>query len=432
MSNEGFPIWSLIAFFGLVGLFAFFSSSETAMFSLTRSQVDDLAKRTDHNARRLLRHLSDPRRLLIILLTGSTVVSILAATIAALVTRHFIGETEVPQWLFYTIDVVAVTLVLLIFGEILPKLVSIHDPLKWSLRYAGGLSILAWLLTPVTALLLPFTEAIARVLGIEKRKLWISEEEIKTLVEVGEEHGALETSEKELIHSIFEFGDTTVREIMVPRTDMVCLDVASTTEKLLEVIQSSQHTRIPIFDGSIDNIIGILHTKDLITYYPLEESFDLRKVLRRAIFVPEAKLIHELLKQLQEQRVHMAIAVDEYGGTAGLVTLEDVIEEIVGEIQDEHDVERPLWTRVDERTVVVDAKLDVETVNSLLGDDVIPIDQDFDSLGGFLLAELGDFPEAKTAVEYQNYEFIIEEVHAHRLGRVRIVKREALTESSEP
>ncbi len=427
-----FPLWSLVAFLGFVALYAFFSSCETAMFSLTRSQVDDLAKRTDHEARRLLRQLSDPRRLLIILLTGSTVVSILAATLAALITQTFIGEADIPRWLFYTLDVVVVTLVLLILGEILPKLVAIHDPLKWSLRFSGALSIMAWLLTPITALLLPFTEAIARTLGIEKRRLWISEDEIKTLVEVGEEHGALETSEKELIHSIFEFGDTTVREIMVPRTDMICLDVTTTHEKLLETIRTSQHTRIPIFDASIDNIIGVLHTKDLLTHYPLDETFQLRKVIRRAIFVPEAKLIHELLKQLQEQRVHMAIAVDEYGGTAGLVTLEDVIEEIVGEIQDEHDAERPLWTRLDERTVVVDAKLDVETVNSILDEDVIPTDQDFETLGGFLLAEIGDFPEAKTAVEYHNYEFIIEEVRAHRLGRVRIVKREALAESTEP
>ena len=431
MSVAEFPIWSLIAFFVLVALYAFFSSSETAMFSLTRSQIDDLAKRTDQNARRLLRHMSDPRRLLIILLTGSTVVSISAATIAALITSRLGGSADIPRWLFYTLDVVVVTLVLLIAGEILPKLSAIHDPLKWSLRFSGFLSVMAWILTPVIAVLLPFTESVAKGLGIEKRKLWISEDEIKTLVEVGEEHGALETSEKELIHSIFEFGDTTVREIMVPRTDMICLDVNAPLEKLLETIQSSQHTRIPIFDSSIDNIVGVLHTKDLLTHYPLDQTFDVRRVIRNAIFVPEAKLIHELLKQLQEQRQHMAIAVDEYGGTAGLVTLEDVIEEIVGEIQDEHDAERPLWTRVDDRTVVVDAKVDVETVNSVLDADVIPTDQDFETLGGFLLAEIGDFPEAKTSVEYHNFEFIIEEVRAHRLGRVRIVKREALAEESE-
>lgn len=431
MTIETIPIWGMIAFFGLVGLYAFFSSSETALFSLTRSQVDDLTKRTDGPARRLIQQLSNPRRLLIALLTGSTVVSVLAATVAALLTSRIMGDAR-GTWLFFVLDVAVVTLVLLIAGEILPKLVAIHDPLRWSLRVSGFLSILTWILTPVIAVLLPFTEAFARTLGIEKRRLWISEDEIKSLVEVGEEHGALETSEREMIHSIFEFGDTTVREIMVPRTDMICLDVSTPVATMLEVIQSSQHTRIPIFDSSIDNIIGVLHTKDLLIHYPFEENFDLRKAIRRAIFVPEAKLIHELLKQLQEQRVHMAIAVDEYGGTAGLVTLEDMIEEIVGEIQDEHDAERPLWTRVDERTVVVDAKLDVETVNSVLDAHVIPTDQDFETLGGFLLSELGDFPEAKTSVEYHNYEFIIEEVRGHRLGKVRIVKREALAESAEP
>jgi putative hemolysin len=429
MNLETVPLWGVITFFALVALYAFFSSSETALFSLTRSQMDDLAKRADANARRLLHQLSNPRRLLIVLLTGSTVVSILAATVAAMITSQIAGEAT-DRWLFYLLDVVVVTLILLIAGEILPKLVAIHDPLRWSLRVSEFLSILTWVLTPVIALLLPFTEAVARTLGIEKRRLWISEDEIKTLVEVGEEHGALETSEKEMIHSIFEFGDTTVREIMVPRTDMVCLDVKTPLSTVLEVIHTSQHTRIPIYDDSIDNILGVLHTKDLLIHYPFENNFDLRRALRRAIFVPEGKMIHELLKQLQEQRVHMAIVVDEYGGTAGLVTLEDVIEEIVGEIQDEHDAERPLWTRLDDRTVVVDAKLDVETVNSILGADVIPTEQDFETLGGFLLAELGDFPEVKTSVEHHNFEFVIEEVRAHRLGRVRIVKREALAESA--
>jgi putative hemolysin len=147
--------------------------------------------------------------------------------------------------------------------------------------------------------------------------------------------------------------------------------------------------------------------------------------------VPEAKLIHELLKEFQDQRLHLAIAVDEYGGTAGLVTFEDVIEEIVGEIQDEHDVEHAQWTRIDERTVVIEAKVDVETANQILEADVIPTDEDYETLGGFLLSELGEFPEAATKVEYHNYVFIVEEIRAHRLGRIRIVRHEALEESEK-
>jgi putative hemolysin len=277
--------------------------------------------------------------------------------------------------------------------------------------------------------MLPFSEFMARSLGVEKRKLWISEEEIKTLVEVGEEHGALETAEKEMIHSIFELGDITVREIMVPRTDMMSLEVHTPTDQVLDAIRKHGHSRIPVYDNRIDNIIGILHTKDLMAHYPFDKPFDLRPILRSAHFVPENKPIDELLKQFQDQRIHMVVVVDEHGGTAGIVTLEDVIEEIVGEIQDEHDAERPLWTRIDDRTVIIDAKMDVETVNQVLEEDVIPIDEDFDTLGGFLLSELGDFPDVHTSVDYHNYEFIIEEIRHHRLGKIRVVKREALEET---
>jgi putative hemolysin len=423
-------LWGLLAFVVLVFLSAFFASSETALFSITRAQMDELSERKDSAARRLSRLLSDPRRLLVVLLTGNTVVNIIAATLAAILTAHFMRRAGQIAWLAFAAQVVVVTLVIVVLGDIMPKLAAIRNPLGWALRISGLLTAVNWLLTPVVRVLLPFTDFVARTLGVERRRLWISEEEIKTLVEMGEEHGALEKEEKELIHSIFEFGDTTVREIMVPRTDMVCLSVNTPVDKLLKTIQDSQHTRIPIFDGRIDNIIGILHTKDLLLHYPLPEDFNLRSILRKPIFVPESKLISELLKQFQEERSHMTIAVDEYGGTAGLVTLEDVIEEIVGEIRDEHDVEGPLWTRLDEKTVVVNARLDVETINQILGDNVIPTDRDFETLGGFLLSELGDLPEGPTEVEFHNYRFRIEEVKAHRLGRVRIIRREETPEPS--
>ncbi|MBU0509475.1 hemolysin family protein [bacterium] len=417
-------LWGFASFFFLIGLSAFFSSSETALFSLTRAQIDELSERKDRAAARLSLLLGNPRRLLVVLLTANTVVNIVAATIAALLTSRVLGARGEVAWLAFAVEVIVVTLLILTLGEVLPKLAAIHNPLKWSLQVAGLLAAVDWLLRPITVVLVPFTDSVARALGIEKRRLWVSEEEIKTLVEVGEERGMLEKSERELIHSIFEFGDTTVREIMVPRTDMACLDVNTPLDKLLETVRETQHTRIPIYEESVDNIVGILHTKDLLLHYPFEHGLNLRSILRKPIFVPETKLIHELLTMFQGQRLHMTIAVDEYGGTAGLVTLEDVIEEIVGDIQDEHDVESPLWTRLDEKTVVADARLDVETVNEILDSHVIPTEQDYETLGGFLLAETGEFPAAGTTVEYHNYQFIIEQVNSHRLGRIRIVHRE--------
>lgn len=426
-------LWSFVAFFGLQLMAAMFSLAETALLSLTRSQISDLKEQAAENinARRLTKLLEDPRRFLIFILAGNTVVNVLSATVAALAASRILSHDAELEWIVYLIQGVFVTGVLLIMGEIIPKFTAVRNPYKWSLRLATPLAFLNVLLWPVTAVMAPLAEWISRTLGVEKKKLWISEEEVKTLLEVGEEHGALEKTERDMIHSIFELGEISVREIMVPRTDMVAIEVRTPTAKVLETLKKCGHSRLPVFDEKIDNIIGILHVKDLLTYFPFKDEVDLKRIIRAAHFVPEAKTIDELLKQFQEQRVHMSIAVDEYGGTAGLVTLEDVIEEIVGEIQDEHDAERTLWTRVDEQTVLVDAKLDVETVNEVLGEDVIPIDDDFDTLGGFLLSELGDFPELQTRVEYHNYEFVVEEVRRHRLGRIRIIRREAIAAKDE-
>lgn len=425
---DAYLIWSVIAFFGLQLIAAMFSLAETALLSLTRSQIAELREQADENinAQRLTKLLDDPRRFLIFILAGNTVVNVLSATVAALATSRILDHAAELEWVVYIIQGVVVTAVLLIMGEIIPKFTAVRNPYSWSLRLATPLAMFNVLMWPVTAVMAPLAEWIARSLCVEKKKLWISEEEVKTLLEVGEEHGALEKTERDMIHSIFELGEISVREIMVPRTDMIAVEVHTPLATVLELLRKCGHSRLPVFEERIDNVIGILHVKDLMTYYPFKDEVDLRRIIRAAHFVPEAKTIDELLKQFQDQRVHMSIAVDEYGGTAGLVTLEDVIEEIVGEIQDEHDAERSLWSRIDENTFLIDAKLDVEAVNDVLGEDVIPIDDDFDTLGGFILSELGDFPEQQTRVEYHNYEFVVEEVRRHRIGRIRIIRREAI------
>lgn len=428
---DSFYLWSAISFVILILFSAFFSSSETALFSLTRSDVDAISQRkNEHGAGRLVRLLEDPRELLIILLSGNTIVNILAATVTAMATSRLMAGKEYAPWIIYSVQAVLVTLVLLIAGEFLPKFIAIRNPMSWSLRIATPLTVIKFCMTPITFVMYPVSEFLARGLGVERRKLWITEEEIKTLVEVGEEHGALDQSEREMIHSIFEFGDIVVREIMIPRTDMVCIPVETSLDEVLDIFQTKGHSRLPVYEDRVDNIIGILHSKDLMSLYPFTQSVDLRKILRKPFFVPEGKRIDELLKQFQSERIHMAIAVDEHGGTAGLVTLEDVIEEIVGEIQDEHDKENPLWTKLDENTFIIDARMDVEEANEVLGEEILPEEEDFDTLGGFLLEQFGDFPEVNSRIEYHNYEFIIEEVSLHRLGRVRIVRREALTESN--
>jgi len=312
--------------------------------------------------------------------------------------------------------------VIVVLGDIMPKLAAIRNPLGWALRVSRILTVVNWLLTPVVRVLLPFTDFVARTLGVERRRLWISEEEIKTLVEVGEEHGALQKDEKELIHSIFEFGDTTVGEIMVPRMDMVCLSVNTPAGKLLQTIQDCQHTRIPIFDGTIDNIVGILHTKDLLLHYPLDEGFSLRSVLRKPSFVPESKLISELLKQFQDERLHMTITVDEYGGTAGLVTLEDVIEEIVGEIRDEHDETLDFYERLGPKRFLVDGRMEIASANERLKLD-IP-EGEYATIAGFLIHHFEHIPKKGESITIGKYHYTVHRATKRAVHEVEIVLRE--------
>ncbi|MBU1707915.1 hemolysin family protein, partial [bacterium] len=369
--------------------------------------------------------------LLIVLLTGNTLVNISAATVAALTTQRLLGQWEAASIVVILIQIVVVTLVLLFVGEVLPKLAAIRNPLKWAERASLPLEVTEWLLSPVVVVLLPMADSVARFLGVEKKRWTLSSEEIRTLVEVGEEHGELEEEEREMITSIFEFGETTIREIMIPRTDMVCVSTDAPMNEVVETIRQKGHSRIPVYEKSIDDIVGILHGKDLLPLITSNVEKSIADIMREPFFVPENKLIHELLREFQKEKMHMAIVVDEYGGTAGLVTLEDVIEEIVGEIQDEYDVESPLWHRIDERTIVADARLDTEEINDVLGEEVIPTEEDYETLGGFLLSELGEVPDKKAVVEFHNYDFEIEEMQGNRIVKVKIVKQDAMPEVSK-
>ncbi len=422
---------SIVVFAVLLMFSAFFSSTETAFFSLTRTQIGALPERKDGAAKRLVKLLQNPRRLLIVLLTGNTLANIGAATIAALTTQQLLRQWQTARIIVILIQIVVVTLVLLFLGEVLPKLAAIRNPLKWAERASLPLVVTGWFLSPIVVVLLPMADSVARFLGVEKKRWTLSTEEIRTLVEVGEEHGELEEEEREMITSIFEFGETTIREIMIPRTDMVCVSSEAALNGVVDTIRQKGHSRIPVYKKSIDDIVGILHGKDLLPLITSSVERSIEDIMREPFFVPEGKLIHELLREFQKEKMHMAIVVDEYGGTAGLVTLEDVIEEIVGEIQDEYDAESPLWQRIDERTVVADARLDTDEINEVLGEEVIPTEEDYETLGGFLLSELGEVPEGKVVVAFHNYDFEIEEMQGNRIIKVKIVKQDALPEASE-
>ncbi|KAA3661587.1 MAG: HlyC/CorC family transporter, partial [Calditrichaeota bacterium] len=399
---------------------ALFSGSETAFLSISQINRSDLDPEEKKKLYRLTKLNDRMQEILIAILIGNTIANLAAATIAALMAASFAQLWHLNETMVLAIEVVIVTMVLLILSELLPKLLAVKNPLRFASAISGVMSAYINLIRPLTYILDIFTKLVQKIPGIGRSSIPFRKEELLTLVEVGEEKGTLEKEEREMISSIFEFRDTQVKEIMVPRIDIVAVEQNTTLVELIELIKKKGHTRIPIYDTSIDKVLGILHAKDLLPFLNRKnEKIDFAQLARPLIYVPEYKMIDDLLRDFQREQLHMAIVVDEYGGTAGLVTLEDVLEEIVGEIQDEYDHEPPLFRKIDDRTVVVNAKIDLHDLNRELDFD-LPTDEGFESLGGFIFSLTGAVPSENQEITYNGYKFIVESIDRNRIGLIRI------------
>lgn len=321
------------------------------------------------------------------------------------------------------IDVIVVTMVLLICSEIIPKVIAVRRPQGYASATSAVLRVLFYLFWPITILLAKFTKSVQHAVGFSEDKTLLPEDEIISLVEVSEEQGILEKDEKEMINSIFEFGETLVREIMVPRTDMVCIELNTDLNQLMDMIKDKVLSRIPVYKDQIDDIVGILYVKDLLPLLSKRnnQKFNLEKLARPPYFVPEQKKIDDLLTEFKKERIHMALVVDEYGGIAGLVTLEDVIEEIIGEIQDEYDLEQPLYKKIDDSTFVVDGRMSLEEINEELYLN-LPTEEGVETISGFILSLLGSLPKADEKARYNGYLFVVEKIAKNRILQVRIEK----------
>ncbi len=298
------------------------------------------------------------------------------------------------------------------------------------LLLAFPLELITWLTRPVVTVLFRVTQVIVRPFGgTAPQPGVVTEEQIRALIETGQAQGVLERKEQEMISSIFELGEKTVAEVMVPRTDIVGLDVETSPQELLDRITTVGHSRIPVYEGSADNIIGILYVKDVFRRIARgDRQLELRQFLRPAVFIPETKKVDALLREMQKDKVHIAIVVDEYGGTAGLVTIEDAVEEIVGEIRDEYDVEHELVLPVSEHEALMDARIPFEDVRETFALEVAPTEA-YDTLGGFVTAQLGRFPRQGESFEAAGARFVVETIEGKRIRRVRVTR---LQPSAEP
>ncbi len=403
----------------LLLLSAFFSGSETALLAANKLRLRHMDEEGNRRAGIVRRLLEEPGRVLTALLVGNNIVNVAATVFATAIAVQLWGPQRGPLY-----ALVGMTLLLLIVGEITPKTFAAKYADRVAVWVARPISWFTVLLAPIIRVVSLLSNLLLRPLGgrVNLASPLVTEEEIRLLVKMGEEEGVIQEDEREMIHSIFEFGDTVVREVMVPRIDMVCVADTDTVADALRVVREEGHSRLPVYHESIDQIVGTVHVKDLITYVQdRRESAPVKEAVRPAYFIPESKPLDSLFREMRRKKVHMAIVVDEYGGTAGLVTIEDLLEEIVGPILDEYDVEEKLLEVVNENVAVVDGRLSLEEVNEQLGLD-LPVGQ-VDTIGGFVYSLLGHVPSQGETVTYDGVELFVERLEGHRVARVRITKR---------
>jgi CBS domain containing-hemolysin-like protein len=392
------------------------TGAEAAYFSLGRARLRRLAEGPPNERSGSVRLVERPNDLLVTLLVGITLINIGAAAIAATIAHEWFGPHVA-----LIVEVVVMILVLTTFGEVLPMTLAVKYPEPFLAVVHLPVSWLARLLAPLRMVLGGLTALTVRLAGGEGRhNPELTEEELRTLVDVGAKEGVVERDEREMIHKVFELEDTLVRSIMVPRTDMFCLDVQTPVPEILPALREHLHSRVPVYEGSIDVIVGILYTKDILPHVRgLPAGFDLRAHLHPPYFIPESKRADALLQELQAKKIHLAIVVDEYGGTAGLVTLEDLLEELVGEIADEYDEPERLIQRLDANTFRVAGKLPVDDLNAVTGLTIIS-NEAYDTVGGWVLDLFGRVPRKAERVETPSFVLVVEKVERTRVVEVMI------------
>lgn len=423
----------LVILAALIFLSAIFSSAETAFLSANRIRLRNLQEDGEKKADLVLTMLENQNKLISALLVGNNIVNIGSSALATQMATIKYGDMGVG------IATGVMTLLVLVFGEVVPKNLAAAHAETWAMFIAPFIRLVSLVLTPVVYLLTKLSDFVVRFSKKDEDDPTITEDEFKILVNVGQEEGVFDESETEMINSIFEFDGTLVKAIMVPRIDIVAVDVEDNINEALRLIVEGGHSRIPAYEDSIDNIVGILYAKDIFEH--LDADFDQMKVkelIRSAYYIPETKKVSDLLNELRLKKVHMAIILDEYGGTNGLVTIEDLIEEIIGDIQDEYDVEEDLIVMHSDNQLVADARApigDVEEAFDVELDEELLEDSEADTIGGLAFENLGGIPAVGDEVTVDRFLIRIVEVSGRRIAKVEVVllppEEEELEEDEE-
>jgi len=457
-STTGNPVFDLAVVIILVLVGGFFAASEIALITVKRHRLTQLAEDGNRSARTAKRLTEDPGRFLATIQIAITFLGFLAGAIGAVAFSSGLADLiELIPWPWLqgaadTIAFVIMTLVIalasIIVGELVPKTMALNFPERLALLVATPIGFLQGALSPIVWLVSRTSAILVRLLGGKERPQggYLSTEELKLLVETGSQQGEIEEEEKEMIHGVIELGDTRVHEVMVPRIGIRAVNVDDPIDVVLDTIVAAGHSRLPVFTDNLDTIVGILYAKDLLPYLKgngrARGDIDVRALVRPPVYVPESKPVDDLLHEMQVAKRHIAIVVDEYGGTAGLVTMEDVVEEIVGEIQDEYDTEEPMFEEVSTDEEVahrLDGRVSMDDLRDLfdLSDDDEPDEDSYDTVGGFVVHRVGRIPLPGAEIPFRDGVMIhVEAAEPRRVAKVlatrprRVAEREAVSEDA--
>ncbi len=423
----------------LILLNAFFAASEIAFISLNDAKVAKQAKNGDKKATQILKMLENPSKFLATIQIGITLAGFLSSAFAsdafasklAPVLNNLIPQVSISVW--QSVSIIIITMILsfftLVFGELVPKRLAMKSYEKIAFATIGVIRFIYILTVPFVKLLTASTNLISKLFGVsEKDEEVVTEEEIKMMVDEGEEKGVIEENEKELINNVFEFNDTIASEIMTHRTDIYALNIDMNVNELIEELEEYKYSRIPVYEETIDEIKGILYLKDLLKFVKTKKNMKLKNIIKPAYFVPRSKPIDELFKELQKNNNQMAIVLDEYGGTAGLITMEDILEELVGDIYDEYDEIENEYEKIDENTYLISGSMNISDVSKLLK---VEIEEgEYDTLSGYLQEKLGRIPEdrEKPIIETEKITYKIEEYEDKRIVKVKACKNHNIDE----
>lgn len=426
----------------LILLNAYFAASEIAFISLNDAKIEKEAKNGDKKAKQIIKMLKNPSKFLATIQIGITLAGFLSSAFASDTFANMLAPNlsklipylSLEVW--KSMSIVIITAILsfftLVFGELVPKRLAMKYYEKIAYMSIGIIKAISVLTAPFVKVLTFSTNIVSKLFGVsENEEAIVTEEEIKMMIDQGEEKGTIEEEEKELINNVFEFNDILASEIMIPRTDIFTIDIKDKIEDILKEIDENKYSRIPVYEESIDNIIGILYVKDIIKFLNDKKTINIKKLIHDAYYIPETKPINDLFKELQKNKKQMAIVIDEYGGTAGLLTMEDILEELVGNIFDEYDEETNEYEKIDENTYLINGSISLNEVKKIL-DIEIP-EGDYETLSGYLLEELGRIPEEgeNIIIETKDASYKIEELEEKRIVLVKACKNNEKKETKE-